>query len=176
MAIATGTALAAAGLGASVLGAMKGNKGAAPQQQGFSDLPKAVQEAWLNVALPKIMDTANRPYQSMPMQRVNAPSSIYDSQGLYDLQKYSDSVGGFFNPINRPQGAQSPNQMQAQGQMQGQPQPQLTQDDFAAFIRSINPDFGMTNNGGQMIGGTNAQNQERQRMALESVFRKYGGR
>ncbi len=144
--------------------------------QGFDALPKAVQDAWLNVALPKIMDTANRPYQSMPMQRVNAPSSIYDSQGLYDLQKYSDSVGGFFNPINRPQGAQSPNQMQPQGQGQAQGQPQLSQADFTALIRSIDPTFGMTNNGGQMIGGTNAQNQERQRMALESVFRKYGGR
>ena len=136
---------------------------------GFDALPKAVQEAWLNVALPKIMDTANRPYQAPPMQRVNAPSSIYDSQGLYDLQKYSDSVGGFFSPLARQQPA-------AQAPMQPQGQPQLSQDDFTALIRSIDPNFGMTNNSGQTMGGTFAQNQERQRMAIESAFKKYGGR
>lgn len=159
-------------VGSTVLSGLFGGKGKSTTSAptGFNALPKAVQDAWLNVALPKIMGMADRPYQSMPMQRVNAPSSIYDSQGLYDLQKYSDSVGGFFNPLARPQGAQAPTPMQPQGQ------PQLTQDDFAAFIRAMNPNFGMTNNGGQMIGGTYAQNQERQRMALESAFKKYGGR
>lgn len=136
--------------------------------QGFDALPKAVQDAWLNVALPKILATADRPYQPIPTQRVNAPNSIFDSQGLYDLQKYSDSIGGLFSPI----AGQRPNVQQQAPAQNTQP---FNQDSFASLVKTINPTFGMTVNGQFPGAGIGVQNQEAQRLAIQKAFQNYIG-
>ena len=172
MAVSTGLALAA-GLGTSALGQLiGGNKKSTSSTSaptGFNALPKAVQDAWLNVALPKILATADRPYQPIPTQRVNAPNSIFDSQGLYDLQKYSDSIGGLFSPI----AGQRPNvQQQAPAAQNTQP---FNQDSFASLVKTINPTFGMTVNGQFPGAGIGVQNQEAQRLAIQKAFQNYIG-
>src|SRR5690606_22054976 len=125
--------------------------------------------AYLNVALPKILGLADRPYQSLPMERVGPPSSIFDSQGLYDLQRYSDSIGGLFSPLggaNKTQAKADPNAAI------------LSQLDFAALVKAINPMFGMTNTSGQLVSGGASGgllNKQRQNKALEDAFAKYAG-
>ncbi len=93
--VGIGTALGVASLGASLLGGKKGEKAAA---SGFAALPKEVQDAWLKTYLPSVLSLFNRPYTPLPMARVDVNSADpFRSQGLIDLQNYSDSVGGIFN-------------------------------------------------------------------------------
>ena len=42
---------------------------------------------------------AGQPVQPIPLARVGAPTSVYDNKGLWDLQRYSDSVGGLLSPL-----------------------------------------------------------------------------
>ncbi len=100
-----------AAIGASVLGGLFGKnkeKQQVTSQTGFQALPKQVQDFLLQQQFPKIQEQANAPYAAVPMQRVKNPAGDpFGSQGLYDLQKYSDAVGGLFNPIGlRPGGMQ----------------------------------------------------------------------
>lgn len=99
------------------MGILSGLLGGGSQQKqvsGFSALPKQVQDAYLNTFLPGALDwySNNKEYQALPMKRVNAPSSPFDSQGLYDLQQYSDSVGGLFSPYGQKQQEEQSSQMQ----------------------------------------------------------------
>ena len=99
--MAIGLALAGAGMLASAFG--NKNKGAKPAQSGFNALPKAVQDAWLENYVPDVMSQYNAGYQGVPMSRVEAPTDVFGSQALYDLQQFSDNVGGFFSPLQAPQ-------------------------------------------------------------------------
>lgn len=101
--------------GAALIGALGGKNDSKQQvtsQTGFQALPKQVQDFLLQQQLPKIQEQANAPYAAVPMQRVKNPAGDpFGSQGLYDLQKYSDAVGGLFNPIGlRPGGMQGQSQ------------------------------------------------------------------
>jgi len=157
-------------VGSTLLSGLFGGKSKTQTSQptGFNALPKAVQDAWLNVALPKITQTANRPYQSMPMQRVGAPKDIFDSQALYDLQNYSDSMGGYFSPIA---GRQQP--IAAPVSPMG---PQLNQTDFEALIRAINPSFGAPRSKLDALFGRQIPNQSQQQNAISAAYKQYGMR
>lgn len=89
-----GNVLGIAGIAASAFGKNKDKPSA--QQSGFAALPQEVKDAYLKTYLPGVLEAFNTPYQPLPMSRVSAPSSVFDSQGLYDLQQYSDSMGGLF--------------------------------------------------------------------------------
>jgi hypothetical protein len=102
MAAMTGTALAAAGTAAQVAGALGKKKGdPGGSASGFAALPPEVQKVMLETYLPAAQKQFNKPYTAMPMQRVGAPQSIYDSPELYKLQQYSDAMGGMFTPLNQ---------------------------------------------------------------------------
>lgn len=99
------TGLAIAGIAGSVFGG-KDNK--ALPTSGFGTLPKAVQDAWLKTYLPDVQEQYNAPFQPLPMTRAVDPSTDpFASQGLYDLQQYSDAIGGLFTPLDGSQLQQS---------------------------------------------------------------------
>lgn len=107
MGIDPATAMMGASLASSALGAMKGNKDATGggSQSGFAALPKEVQDFLLQTYLPKVQNYANMPFQAAPMQRADTSGNdIFASQGLSDLQKFSDAAGGYFTPYS-PMGA-----------------------------------------------------------------------
>jgi len=86
--------------GAGLLGGLfGGKKGVSSGASGFAAMPEAVQQAYLKTYLPAILQNYNAGYQSIPMQRVQAPSSPFDSRAMYDLQQYSDALGGYFSPM-----------------------------------------------------------------------------
>lgn len=97
------TIISVAGTAASALG-KKGNTPAA-NPTGFDALPQPVQDAWLKTYLPQALAVDQKKFQGMPMTRANTNPGIFDSQGLADLQRYSDSVGGIFNPRTQAGGA-----------------------------------------------------------------------
>ncbi len=87
-------------MGTSMLSSLfGGKKGVSSGASGFAAMPEAVQQAYLNTYLPGVLQNYNTGYQSMPMQRVQAPSSPFDSRAMYDLQQYSDALGGYFSPM-----------------------------------------------------------------------------
>ncbi len=96
--------------GGSLLGGLFGKKkGEAPatQVQGFAALPKEVQNAWLQTYLPQVLEQNKKTYEAPPMMRAPTQAGIFDSQGLADLQRYSDSIapsGGLF-PYKDPNAA-----------------------------------------------------------------------
>lgn len=123
-------ALMIASVGASVLGGSK-NKGGAPAASGFAAYPKEVQEYLLQTVLPQIQAQGQQPYRSLPMMRAPTnPTDPFASQGMAQLQKYSDAVGGLFKPMGvnyapsgqgaaptaspSPTSGQSPSQLAAQ--------------------------------------------------------------
>lgn len=85
--------------GASLVASTFGQDKAEPSQQktGFQALPDEVKKVFLDTYLPGVMQQFNKPYQPPATRRVDKPSSIFDSQELYDLQKYSDATGGIYN-------------------------------------------------------------------------------
>lgn len=87
-------------IGASLIGAIGGKDKAQPEvsQSGFAALPQEVKDAYLKTALPAMLELYNTSYRPVPMKRVNAPQSVFDSQGMYELQQYSDRQGGMFTP------------------------------------------------------------------------------
>lgn len=87
---------------AGAIAASKGQKAAQPEQTGFNGMPDEVKKVFLQTYLPAVTANAAKPYIPPPMRRVNAPSSPFDSQELYDLQKYSDATGGLFTPKSSP--------------------------------------------------------------------------
>lgn len=96
-----GLAAIALGAGAisSLIGASKGNKGQAPEKTGFQALPPEVQQWLLENYLPQVQEYADMPYQAIPMQRAGNPmTDPFASQGLADLQAFSDAAGGYFTP------------------------------------------------------------------------------
>lgn len=101
MAIGTATALAGAGALASAFGGSK-KQVASENLSGYQALPKEVQDLLIEQYLPKAQATLNMPYQNIPMQRAQNPAGDpFASQGLYDLQKFSDAAGGYFTPYNQ---------------------------------------------------------------------------
>jgi len=106
-----GEGLAVAGIASSLVGGSKGQKTPA---SGFYALPGEVQDAYLKTYLPAVMDVYNQGYQGIPMARVSAPTSPFDSKALYQLQQYSDAIGGLFSPYGRGNKAKSDAEKQAQ--------------------------------------------------------------
>lgn len=98
-----GEAMALASLAASAFGKKKDKP--ATSESGFAAMPPEVQRIFLETYLPGAQKQFEKPYQAPPMKRVNRPSSIFDSQGLYDLQQYSDAAGGLFTPLSKQPGA-----------------------------------------------------------------------
>lgn len=89
-----GSALSGAGLLSSGL---SGNPTTpASSTSGFAALPAAVQNAWLQTYLPAAVAQTSKAYQAPPLQRAATSPGMFQSQGLADLQKYSDQVGGLF--------------------------------------------------------------------------------
>lgn len=68
----------------------------ASSTSGFAALPAAVQNAWLQTYLPAAVAQTSKAYQAPPLQRAATSPGMFQSQGLADLQKYSDQVGGLF--------------------------------------------------------------------------------
>lgn len=91
--------LGIASLAAGAFGKKKAK--ASTSKKGFAALPEEVQQVFLETYLPGIKQQYAKQYQPPPMKRVNRPSSVFDSQGLYDLQQYSDAAGGLFTPLNK---------------------------------------------------------------------------
>lgn len=91
--------LAGAGIAGSLFG---GKKQKAQPTSGFATLPKPVQDAFLKTYLPDVLSQYDAPFQAIPMNRVAAPdpNDPFASRGLYDLQQYSDSIGGLFSPTD----------------------------------------------------------------------------
>jgi hypothetical protein len=87
-------------LGSTLTGLVGGKDKVRPEirQSGFATLPQEVKDAWLKTALPDMLKNYNTPYRPVPMKRVNAPQSPFDSQAMYELQEYSDRQGGLFTP------------------------------------------------------------------------------
>ena len=91
----------AVAVGSALAGAFgKKDKGAAPEKQGFAALPKEVQDAWLKTFAPAVQEQYERPFQAVPMARVEDTGDPFQSQALIDLQRYSDDIGGFFSPTD----------------------------------------------------------------------------
>lgn len=67
---------------------------------GFAALPHEVQQAWLKTYLPAVLAQTSKAYQAPPLRRAPTNPGMFDSQGLADLQKYSDQVGGLFGKTN----------------------------------------------------------------------------
>lgn len=88
--------------GASLLGgALGGGKSElVGQKDPFLTLPKEAQDLWLKSVLPGAeSSTTGREFRPLPMKRAEAPTTPFDSQMLYELQKYSDRMGGLFSPL-----------------------------------------------------------------------------
>lgn len=100
MSVGTGAAI----LGASALASAFGGKKSSTTQQsasGFESLPQPLQDLLMQQYLPKAQSTLNMPYQTVPMQRAQDPAgNPFASQGLWDLQKFSDAAGGLFTPYS----------------------------------------------------------------------------
>ncbi len=102
MAVGTGTALAALAVGGAAASAFgKSKTKPATSESGFAAMPPEVQKVLLETYLPAATSRFNKPFEARPMQRANTTPGMFDSIGLADLQKYSDSVGGIFNPAPR---------------------------------------------------------------------------
>jgi hypothetical protein len=93
------TALLGAGALASAFGGSK-KQTTSENLSGYKALPKEVQDLLIQQYLPKAQSTLNMPYQNIPMQRATNPEGDpFASQGLWDLQKFSDAAGGYFSPF-----------------------------------------------------------------------------
>lgn len=101
------TALGIAGVAGSIFG---GKKTKAQPTSGFATLPKPVQDAFLKTYLPDVLSQYDTPFQPIPMNRVSAPdpNDPFASRGLYDLQQYSDQIGGLFTPTDPNRAMQQP--------------------------------------------------------------------
>lgn len=88
----------------SLVGGSKQNQNSV---SGIAALPPEVQQAYIKTLLPAALKQFEKPFRPAPMQRVNAPSTPFDSQAMYQLQQYSDAMGGMFTPTNQTP-AQSP--------------------------------------------------------------------
>jgi len=97
----TAAVLTGAGALASAFGGSK-KQTTSENLSGYQALPKEVQDLLIQQYLPKAQATLNMPYQNIPMQRYegNPQSDPFASQGLADLQKFSDAAGGYFTPYN----------------------------------------------------------------------------
>lgn len=75
---------------------------ASENKTGYQALPKEIQDLLIQQYLPKAQSTLNMPYQNIPMQRYegNPQTDPFASQGLADLQKFSDAAGGYFSPYS----------------------------------------------------------------------------
>ncbi len=103
--------IAASVAGSVISGAMskKGSKAVeSVPTSGFGALPQPVQDAWLKTYLPAVTAQYERGYQAPPMERVSAPTTIFDSPELYKMQQYSDAMGGMFTPTNKAAEEQKP--------------------------------------------------------------------
>lgn len=99
------------GVGA-IAGALGGSKGTKAQTTNvWTEMPAAVKKSWLETYLPQVMDYNQLGFQPVPMKRAQAPSSPFDSQALWELQQYSDQMGGYFSPL---QGYQAQGQTSAE--------------------------------------------------------------
>lgn len=68
---------------------------------GFDALPDAVKTAYLNTYLPDVLKQYNTPREPIPLVRANEPTTPFDSVELYNLQQFSDAVGGYFSPMGQ---------------------------------------------------------------------------
>lgn len=104
MAIGAGTALS---IGGSILGAMGNKKQGATNatMSTFDSLPQEVKDIWMKSYIPAVQTQFDKPYEAVPMKRYNeAPSSPFYSQGMAELQAYSDMKGGLFTPYGKAAG------------------------------------------------------------------------
>lgn len=88
---------ALASIGASFLGGSKQKGPRTEFHTNLSTLPKGAQDLYLNSYIPAVGDLFSSSFTTIPMMRAQQPKSLFDSQALYDFQKYSDDIGGFFN-------------------------------------------------------------------------------
>lgn len=99
-----GAVLSGAGLLASAFG---GSKDPAQAQSGFQAYPQEVKDLLLEDYLPQLKEYMAGGYQAIPMKRaVNPAQDPFASQALWELQQYSDQLGGsglFNNQQAQPQ-------------------------------------------------------------------------
>lgn len=91
-------------IGGSLLSGLGGkSKGEATSavSGGFDALPEQVKTAYLNTYLPDVIKQYNTPREPIPLVRANEPQSPFDSVELYNLQQFSDAVGGYFSPMGQ---------------------------------------------------------------------------
>lgn len=91
-------------IGGSLISGLGGkSKGEASSavQGGFDALPDAVKTAYLNTYLPDVLKQYNAPREPIPLVRANEPTTPFDSVELYNLQQFSDAVGGYFSPMGQ---------------------------------------------------------------------------
>lgn len=95
--------------GASLLAsALGGSKDPAQSQTGFNAYPQQVKDLLIEDYLPQLKEYMAGGYQAIPMKRaVNPAQDPFASQALWELQQYSDQLGGsgLFNNQQMPQQA-----------------------------------------------------------------------
>lgn len=94
-------AIGIASIGAGLFGGKKKGTGESSTPTGFQSWPKEVQDMWLKDVIGGAKGvTVDKPFQPLPMTRVGKPSTMFDSEQLYNWQQLSDQQGGMFSPMN----------------------------------------------------------------------------
>lgn len=165
-----GAALGAAG---GLIGAAKGGVKGGDPLKTWDTVPKPIQDAILNTYLPGILTQYNKERVPTPMMRASTETTgPLAMRGSANLQRYSDSVGGMFQPMFPQAKQQVPQQPQMnQAQMNGMAMmPMLAQGMGASpkagwqwerFMNSASPDqlnqmaqtIGVGRMGSGMMGG-----------------------
>lgn len=102
MVFGIGEALTIGGALISGLGGKKKADVTSTPSGGFETLPEPVKNAYLNTYLPDVLKNYNKPRTPIPMARAQAPATPFDSQELWNLQQFSDAIGGYFSPKDAP--------------------------------------------------------------------------
>lgn len=89
---------AAVTAGGSLAGGLLGGKKQTSTQTTKPYLSPEAEAGWKSL-IDRGIAESQKPFEPIPLARVGAPQSVFDSQGLYDLQNYSDSVGGLLSPL-----------------------------------------------------------------------------
>lgn len=156
-----------ASVGGAVLGGLGGVFGGGDSPPTpFQTLPGEVQSGFLDVLLPGAIELAEQPFQGVPLRRVEAPSTIFDSPELFALQQAFDAQN---QPIS--QAPTTP-----AGALGALANPAV----FNALITAQNPNFGIASPGvptGFPIGRPSTSLfpafQVRQEQALDNAFQDF---
>lgn len=89
-------AIGIASIAGGLFGGKKKGSGVSSTPTGFQSWPKEVQDMWLKDVIGGAKDvTVDKPFQPLPMTRVGKPSTMFDSEQLYNWQQL-----GMFSPMN----------------------------------------------------------------------------